>query len=141
MVDRDPIPTWIDGPVCLMGDAAHIMYPVGSNGGSQAFIDARTIGKHILKYGVTAEALAAFDAEIRPVVNKLILKSRDDGPLGLLGIVHDRCGGHFENIDDVVPKEERDKFVESFQTQAGFALKYLNNREDLIPPGAKVKPT
>jgi len=31
MIDRDPIPTWQDGPVVLMGDAAHPMYPTGSN--------------------------------------------------------------------------------------------------------------
>ena len=33
MIDRDPVPTWRDGPVALLGDAAHAMYPTGSNGG------------------------------------------------------------------------------------------------------------
>ena len=35
MIDRDPVDTWIDGPAALMGDAAHAMYPTGSNGASQ----------------------------------------------------------------------------------------------------------
>ena len=44
MIDRDPVPTWQDGPVALLGDAAHAMYPTGSNGGSQAIVDARVLG-------------------------------------------------------------------------------------------------
>ena len=35
MIDRDPVPTWQDGPAVLIGDAAHAMYPTGSNGGSK----------------------------------------------------------------------------------------------------------
>ncbi len=44
MIDRDPVPTWRDGPVVLIGDAAHPMYPTGSNGGSQAIVDTRVLG-------------------------------------------------------------------------------------------------
>ena len=44
MIDRDPVATWQDGNVVLMGDAAHAMYPTGSNGASQAIIDARVLG-------------------------------------------------------------------------------------------------
>ena len=29
MIDRDPVPTWVDGSVALLGDAAHVMYPDG----------------------------------------------------------------------------------------------------------------
>jgi 2-polyprenyl-6-methoxyphenol hydroxylase-like FAD-dependent oxidoreductase len=43
MVDRDPLPTWSFGRVTLLGDAAHPMYPVGSNGASQAIVDARVL--------------------------------------------------------------------------------------------------
>jgi 2-polyprenyl-6-methoxyphenol hydroxylase-like FAD-dependent oxidoreductase len=52
MIDRDPVPTWVEGRVALMGDAAHAMYPTGSNGASQAIIDARTIGAMMLAHGV-----------------------------------------------------------------------------------------
>ncbi|HXS28549.1 MAG TPA: flavin-dependent oxidoreductase, partial [Steroidobacteraceae bacterium] len=57
MIDRDPVPTWVDGPVTLLGDAAHAMYPTGSNGASQAIVDARILGAAICKHGVCAEAL------------------------------------------------------------------------------------
>ena len=53
MIDRDPVPTWQDGAVALLGDAAHAMYPTGSNGASQAIVDARVLGAAMLKYGVT----------------------------------------------------------------------------------------
>ena len=37
MIDRDPLPKWTFGSMTLLGDAAHPMYPIGSNGASQAF--------------------------------------------------------------------------------------------------------
>ncbi|HEY5308946.1 MAG TPA: flavin-dependent oxidoreductase, partial [Casimicrobiaceae bacterium] len=54
MIDREPVPTWIDGPVALLGDAAHAMYPTGSNGASQAIIDARVLGATMCQHGATA---------------------------------------------------------------------------------------
>ena len=45
MVDKDPIAQWTFGRVTLAGDAAHPMYPRGSNGGAQAVIDARTLAE------------------------------------------------------------------------------------------------
>jgi len=41
LVDRDPLPRWTFERVTLMGDAAHPMYPIGSNGSAQAILDAR----------------------------------------------------------------------------------------------------
>ena len=61
MIDRDPVPTWRDGQVALLGDAAHAMYPTGSNGGSQAIVDARVLGAAMVEHGVTPDALAAYD--------------------------------------------------------------------------------
>ena len=67
MIDRDPVPTWRDGPVVLMGDAAHAMYPTGSNGGSQAIVDARVLGAAMVEHGVTDAALAAYRRQaVRP---------------------------------------------------------------------------
>ena len=57
LVDRDPIPQWTFGRVTLMGDAAHPMYPVGSNGASQAILDARVLTREILAHGATRAAL------------------------------------------------------------------------------------
>src|SRR5688500_9764290 len=76
MIDRDPVPTWADGPVALLGDAAHAMYPTGSNGGSQAIVDARILGAAIVEHGVTPQALAAFDEKLCGPISQLILRNR-----------------------------------------------------------------
>ena len=49
MIDREPVPTWRDGNAVLLGDAAHVMYPTGSNGASQAIVDARVLGAALLR--------------------------------------------------------------------------------------------
>ena len=54
MVDRDPLPRWTHGRVTLLGDAAHPMYPIGSNGASQAILDARVLAREIQANGPTA---------------------------------------------------------------------------------------
>lgn len=138
MIDRDPIPTWVDGPVALMGDAAHAMYPTGSNGASQAIIDARVLGHSMISHGVTPAALAAFDASLCGPVSELILRNRGAGPFGLLNLVDERCGGEFDDIDAVIPPEERAEFMAGYKRAAGFAMERLNAAPPTIPTGAKV---
>lgn len=138
MIDRDPVPTWIDGPVALMGDAAHAMYPTGSNGASQAIIDARILGAKMLAHGISAEALAAYDEELCKPVSELILRNRGAGPFGLLNLVNERCGGEFDNIDDVVSPDERADFMARYKSAAGFARDTLNAAPAIIPTGARI---
>ncbi len=138
MIDRDPVETWVDGGVVLMGDAAHAMYPTGSNGASQAIIDARVLGTCFLEHGVTAAALRAFDADLCGPVSELILRNRGAGPFGLLNMVDERCGGEFENIDDVIPAAERDAFMAKYKAAAGFAIEQLNAAPRRIAEGARV---
>ena len=136
MIDRDPVPTWQDGPVALLGDAAHAMYPTGSNGGSQAIIDARTLGAAMVANGVTPAALAAYDAKLCGPVSQLVLRNRGAGPFGLLNIVDERCGGTFNNIDDVIPPKERAEFMAGYKSAAGFAIESLNKAGRTIAEGA-----
>ncbi len=56
MVDRDPLDRWTSGRVTLLGDAAHPMYPIGSNGGSQAVLDARVLAHRLARAADPAEA-------------------------------------------------------------------------------------
>lgn len=139
MVDREPVDTWRDGNVVLLGDAAHVMYPTGSNGASQAIVDARVLGAAMLEHGVNAAALAAYDEKLCPEISPLILRNRGAGPFGLLNLLDDRCGGVFDNIDDVIPKAERDEFMHRYKVAAGFAAEKLNNAPSLIPAGAQVR--
>jgi 2-polyprenyl-6-methoxyphenol hydroxylase-like FAD-dependent oxidoreductase len=139
MIDRDPVPTWRDGPVALLGDAAHAMYPTGSNGGSQAIIDARMLGAAMVEHGATPEALAVYDAKLCGPVSQLVLRNRGAGPFGLLNLVDERCGGTFENIDDVIPPQERADFMAAYKAAAGFAIESLNKAPPIISPGARAR--
>ena len=138
MIDRDPVPFWVDGPVALMGDAAHPMYPTGSNGASQAIVDARVLGAQFLEHGVTATALAAYDAQLCQPVSEVVLRNRGAGPFGLLNMVNDRCGGVFDDIDEVIPGAERAAFMARYKAAAGFARDTLNAAPPTIAPGAGV---
>lgn len=132
MIDRDPIPTWVDGNVVLMGDAAHVMYPVGSNGASQAIVDARELGAALIEFGVGAEAINAFDKKLCEPISALVLRNRGSGPFGLLREVEDRCGGEFTDIRDVMSQQEMDEFMHNYKAAAGFAMEALNNAPSII---------
>jgi 5-methylphenazine-1-carboxylate 1-monooxygenase len=139
MIDRDPVPTWVDGPVVLLGDAAHAMYPTGSNGGSQAIVDARVLGAAMVAHGVTPDALAAYDAQLCGPISEVVLRNRGAGPFGLLNMVDERCGGTFDDIDAVIPPAERAAFMARYQAAAGFAKDTLNQAPPTIPHGARAR--
>ncbi|MFO1116097.1 MAG: flavin-dependent oxidoreductase [Beijerinckiaceae bacterium] len=139
MIDREPVSTWRDGAVALLGDAAHAMYPTGSNGASQAVIDARILGACMVAHGVTPAALAAYDEKLCGPVSQLILRNRGAGPFGLLNMVDERCGGTFDNIDDVIPAKERAEFMAGYKAAAGFAIESLNKAPRTIPEGARAR--
>ncbi|MDH4093330.1 MAG: flavin-dependent oxidoreductase [Betaproteobacteria bacterium] len=136
MIDRDPVPTWVDGNVALLGDAAHVMYPTGSNGGSQAIIDARVLGATMLTHGVTPAALRNYDAKLCKDVSALVLRNRGAGPFGLLNLLDERCGGVFDDIEDVIPRAERDAFMRGYRAAAGFAMEQLNASSPILARGA-----
>ncbi len=138
MIDRDPVPSWVEGPVALLGDAAHVMYPVGSNGASQAIVDGRVLGAEMLVHGLTPAALRAYDQRLCADVSALVLRNRGAGPFGLLGLVDERCGGVFDDIDAVIPAAERAAFMARYKAAAGFAIETLNAAPPTIAPGARM---
>jgi 5-methylphenazine-1-carboxylate 1-monooxygenase len=139
MIDRDPVPTWADGNVALLGDAAHVMYPTGSNGASQAVVDARVLGAAMLEHGVTSQALRAYDAQLCADISAVVLRNRGAGPFGLLNLLDERCGSVFDDIDTVIPRAEREDFMRRYQAAAGFAMEQLNNAPPIIPPDARIR--
>ena len=139
MIDRDPIPSWQNGNVVLIGDAAHAMYPTGSNGASQAIVDARVLGAKFVSYGLNADALSAFDADLCGPISELVLRNRGAGPFGLLTLVDERCGGKFSDIDQVITFDERTEYMASYKAAAGFAIEKLNNSTSTIEPDATCK--
>ena len=124
---------WVDGRVALMGDAAHAMYPTGSNGASQAIVDARVLGAACLAHGAQPAAIDAYNASLCEPVSALVLRNRNAGPFGLLNLVDARCGGVFEDIDAVVPQAERNAFMAQYKASAGFAMDALNAAPSTVP--------
>ena len=85
-----------------------------------------------MKHGVTPEALEAYDAQLCGPMSELVLRNRGAGPFGLLNLVDERCGGVFDDIDAVIPAEERDRFMAGYKTAAGFAMETLNDAPPTI---------
>ena len=133
MVDRDPVDRWVDGRVALCGDAAHVMYPVGSNGASQAIVDTRVLGAQFLRHGVGPDALQAYEDALLEDLSALVLRNRGAGPVGILGEVDRRCGGVFDDIDDVIPRAEIEAYMADYKRAAGFAVDALNAAPPTIP--------
>lgn len=126
MVDRDPVNCWTDGRVTLIGDAAQPTYPVGSNGASQAIVDARVLGAELLVHGVSSNTLIAYEDKIRPHTSNIILANRRSGPDKIMQVVEDRCGGVFDDIEDVISIDELSACAASYKSVAGFSIDELN---------------
>jgi 2-polyprenyl-6-methoxyphenol hydroxylase-like FAD-dependent oxidoreductase len=119
--DRDPLPRWSFGRVTLLGDAAHPMYPVGSNGASQAILDARSLVAHLTSATTVETALSAYDAERRPTTSKIVLANRKGGPEGVIDMVEARAPNGFDDIETIASYEERQAVVRGYASLAGFA--------------------
>ncbi len=137
MVDRDPLPRWSFGPVTLIGDATHAMYPIGSNGASQGIVDARILARILRDRGVSADALAVYDAERREAVNRVVLANRGDGPDKVLDIVAARAPRGFDDIEVVMPLAERRALAEGYKALAGMGIDEVNGRPSILGAEAK----
>lgn len=132
MVDRDPLPRWTFGPMTLLGDAAHAMYPIGSNGASQAILDARVLTREILARGPGQEALQAYEEERRPATAKIVLANRGDGPDKVLDIVEQRAPQGFDKVEEVLSREELEETAAAYKRLAGFDVESLNARASIV---------
>jgi 2-polyprenyl-6-methoxyphenol hydroxylase-like FAD-dependent oxidoreductase len=133
MVDRDPLPSWGNGRVTLLGDAAHPMYPVGANGGSQAIVDGRVLAWFLGSSGNPAEGLAAYEAARLPTVNAIVLANRDMPADRLLHLVSLRAPGGFGRIEDVLSAAELAAFDQAYRSTTLPDVAELNSRPSLTP--------
>jgi 2-polyprenyl-6-methoxyphenol hydroxylase-like FAD-dependent oxidoreductase len=110
--------------VTLMGDAAHPMYPTGSNGGTQAVIDARVLA-YALANGL---GLEFYEERRRPLTSGVVLANRKDGPEVVLRLAHERAPDGFDDIERVLPLAEREEIALRYKKLAGFEPATLNAR-------------
>ena len=126
MCDRDPLPRWSFSRVTLLGDAAHPMYPVGSNGASQAILDARSLADRLVAAEHPAHALWGYEQERLPPTAQIVRMNRVGGPEGVIDVVEARAPDGFSNIDTVLAYEDRKAIVRGYASTAGFAREQVN---------------
>ena len=116
------------GAVTLLGDAAHPMYPVGSNGASQAVLDARVLARDVVTQPSVGEAVAVYDGERGPASAAVVRANRGIGPEKCMEIVEQRAPHGFTNLDDIISAAELEEISRSYKLIAGFDPATLNAR-------------
>ena len=129
MVDRDPIDRWTFGRVTLLGDAAHPMYPRGSNGAGQAIVDALTLAERLEKQPDVAQALKAYEEKrLRPTA-EVVLANRRIPPDAILREVYERTGDRpFARIEDVISPEELKAITDRYKQVAAYDKRTLEEK-------------
>ncbi|MGW7576033.1 FAD-dependent monooxygenase [Streptomyces sp. NPDC054765] len=120
MLDRDPLPRWSFGRVTLLGDAAHPMFPMGMNGGSQSVVDARVLAWCLAREHDPVTALRRYDTMRRPTVNAIVLANRELGPEKIIARAEERTG--------VLPLAEATEMANSYKDLAQATAAQLNSR-------------
>ncbi len=133
MVDRDPLPRWTFGRSTLLGDAAHPMYPIGSNGASQAILDARVLAGCLRRHPHDlAEALARYEQARRPATAAIVHANRGHGPELPMVLVEERAPEGFVDVADVITPDEIASATEEYRKTAGFSLAGLQRGTSLL---------
>ena len=111
MCDRDPLPHWSQGRVTLLGDAAHPMYPVGSNGASQAILDARALADALADQPAE-QALLRYETQRLPPTAAIVTGNRRGGPEGVIDAVEALAPQGFADVEQVLPRAQRQAIVQ-----------------------------
>ncbi len=129
MVDKDPVDRWTFGRVTLLGDAAHPMYPRGSNGSAQAVIDARTLADLLVKGGEASGALEAYQAARTGPTARVVRTNRETPPDFIIIKVEELVGDRpFDDLDRYITQPELKRLSDDYKRIAGFSL------EDVAQP-------
>lgn len=119
LIDHDPLPWWGEGPITLLGDAAHPMYPYGGNGAAQAILDARALARALARASSPAGGLAEYEAQRRLATTRIVLANRQGGPEECLDIVERRAPDGFNRVQDVISTAELAAIARRYQQLTG----------------------
>ena len=125
MVDRDPVARWSFDRVTLIGDAAHAMRPNGSNGASQAILDAVALAGALHDETRIEAALKRYETARLTATAALTLSNRQTGPEVVLQMVHERCPDGFDDIYDHFTEAELTEIADSYKQLAGFTTQQV----------------
>lgn len=124
--DRDPLPRWSHGRMTLIGDAAHPMYPIGSNGASQGILDVEKLAAELAARDDVIEAFSAYEEARRPATAKIVLMNRQNGPEQVMQLAEERAPDGFDDIEQVIPRRELEKISMRYKQAAGFTIAEVN---------------
>ena len=127
MSDRNPLDRWTFGKVTLLGDAAHPMYPIGSNGASQAILDADCLTEMLKNEPNVLTALEKYDTERVPAAAKVVMQNRAKGPDEIMDMMEDRFPIGFSEAE--IPHEELATVMNHYKQIAGFDVQSLNQKK------------
>ena len=106
-----------------------LRYPIGSNGASQAIIDAEALTTCLLNNRANIPlALSQYQAIRLPPTAKIVMANRANGPDHVLQLAHERAPDGFKNIYDVIPKEELEGVGKQYKLVAGFEMDSVNQK-------------
>ncbi len=127
MVDKDPVARWTFGRLTLLGDAAHPMYPRGSNGSAQALVDARTLADQLAQGGDPRTALQRYEALRLAPTAKVVETNRTVPPDFIIMKADELSGGKpiEGGIDSLISQDELRKISDAYKNVAGFSLEAL----------------
>jgi 5-methylphenazine-1-carboxylate 1-monooxygenase len=131
MVDKDPISQWAFGRVVLAGDAAHPMYPRGSNGAAQGLIDSRVLADALSQHGDDWQA-ACHDYEAERVENAArVVRTNRSTPPDFINIKVEELTGDrpFDNLDDFITQDELRELSNQYKQVAGFTVADVRQAE------------
>jgi 5-methylphenazine-1-carboxylate 1-monooxygenase len=128
MCDRDPLPQWTHGRVTLLGDAAHPMYPMGSNGAGQAVLDAESLARQLVKQASPEQALRAYQEERLPMTSEVVLRNRVGGPESVIDEVERRAPDGFDRLADVMDAAELESVLSTYAAASGASRDQVNRR-------------
>jgi 2-polyprenyl-6-methoxyphenol hydroxylase-like FAD-dependent oxidoreductase len=123
MVDKDPVDRWTFGRVTLLGDAAHPMYPRGSNGAAQAILDARALADRLAAGSDPPAALRAYEAARSGPTARVVRTNREHPPDYLIRRVEELVGdAPFDDLDRYITRAELRRLSDEYKRIAGFSL-------------------
>jgi 2-polyprenyl-6-methoxyphenol hydroxylase-like FAD-dependent oxidoreductase len=126
MSDRHPLERWSFGRVTLLGDAAHPMYPIGSNGASQAILDAEMLANSLQNESDPIKGLEAYETDRRPKTSKVVLQNRDKGPDQILDLMEELFPKGFN--EEQIPHQKLADIMNNYKKIAGFDIETLNQK-------------
>lgn len=129
MIDRDPLPQWTFGRISLLGDAAHPMYPIGSNGASQAILDAKALAEIMSTATDAKKALLEYEKQRLESTSRIVLVNRENGPDKIMEMMEERAPNGFENIDDIISHKELEAIANHYKKIAGFDKQSINESQ------------